>query len=163
MVALADYASDERTARVMLSMMIEPADRTVGRLLRREGAVETLRLLDAGGSMPGVRAEEASILHHTAQQFASRGSLGDELAGLLDGSYAPLIPGDAHWPVSVDALGDRAPYVLWAKGATSFLAVRPETRVAITGARGATSDGHEVAGGRALEALHVEQRVGYGS
>ena len=39
MVALADYASDERTARVMLSMMAEPADRTVGRLLRREGAI----------------------------------------------------------------------------------------------------------------------------
>ncbi|OYN92410.1 hypothetical protein [Parenemella sanctibonifatiensis] len=73
MVALANYASDERTARVMLSMMIEPADRTVGRLLRREGAVETLRLLDAGGPMPGVRAEEAAILHHTAQHFAFTG------------------------------------------------------------------------------------------
>ena len=135
MVALANYASDERTARVMLSMMIEPADRTVGRLLRREGAVETLRLLDAGGSMPGVQAEEAAILHHTAQHFASWGGLGDDLAGALDGSYAPLIPGDAHWPVSVDALGDRAPYVLWTKGATSFLAVRQETRVTITGSR----------------------------
>ena len=91
MVALADYASDERTARVMLSMMIEPADHTVGRLLRRTGAVETLRLLDAGGSIPGVRAEEASILHHTAEQFVSRGGLGDDLAGLLDGSYACLL------------------------------------------------------------------------
>src|SRR5699024_662511 len=151
--------SDERTARVMLSMMIEPADRTVGRLLRREGAVETLRLLDAGGSMPGVRAEEASILHHTAQQFASRGSLGDELAGLLDGSYAPLIPGDAHWPVSVDALGDRAPYVLWAKGATSFLAVRQETRVTITGSRASTSYGDHVAGELAHDASHAEQIV----
>ena len=128
MVALADYTSDERTARVMLSMMIEPADRAVGRLLRREGAVETLRLLDAGGSMPGVRAEEGALLHHTAQQFASRGGLGDDLAGLLDGSYAPLFPGDAHWPVSVDALGDRAPYVLWARGATSFLATRRDAR-----------------------------------
>ena len=55
MVALADYASDERTVRVMLSMMAEPADRTVGRLLRREGAVETLRLLDTGRSMTRTR------------------------------------------------------------------------------------------------------------
>lgn len=159
MVALADYASDERTARVMLSMMIEPADRTVGRLLRREGAVETLRLLDAGGSMLGVRAEEASILHHTAQQFASRGGLGDDLAGALDGSHAPLIPGDAHWPVSVDALGDRAPYVLWAKGATSFLANGQEDRVTITGSRASTSYGDHVAGELAHDASHAEQIV----
>ncbi len=159
MVALADYASDERTARVMLSMMAEPADRTVGRLLRREGAVETLRLLDTGGSMLGVRAEEAAILHHTAQQFAARGSLGDDLAGVLDGSYTPLIPGDAHWPVSVDALGDRAPYVLWAKGATSFLAARQETRVTITGSRASTSYGDHVAGELAHDASHAEQIV----
>ncbi|MEX5309279.1 DNA-processing protein DprA [Kocuria sp. CPCC 205297] len=159
MVALADYASDERTARVMLSMMIEPADRTVGRLLRREGAVETLRLLDVGGSMLGVRAEEASILHHTAQEFASRGGLGDDLAGVLDGSYAPLIPGDAHWPVSVDALGDRAPYVLWAKGATSFLANGQEDRVTVTGSRASTSYGDHVAGELAHDASHAEQIV----
>ena len=159
MVAPTDYASDERTARVMLSMMIEPADRNVGRLLRREGAVETLRLLDAGGSMPGVRAEEATILHHTAQQFASRGNLGDHLAGVLDGSYTPLIPGDAHWPVSVDALGDHAPYVLWAKGATSFLATRQEARVTITGSRASTSYGDHVAGELAHDASHAEQIV----
>lgn len=159
MVALADYASDERTARVMLSMMIEPADRTVGRLLRREGAVETLRLLDAGGPMPGVRAEEASILHHTAQQFASRGGLGNDLARVLDESYAPLIPGDAHWPVSVNVLGDRAPYVLWAKGATSFLASGQETRVTITGLRASTSYGDHVAGELAHDASHAEQIV----
>ena len=159
MVALADYASDERMARVMLSMMIEPADRTVGRLLRREGAVETLRLLDTGGPMPGVRVEEASILHHTAEQFASRGGLGDDLAGLLHGSYAPLIPGDAHWPVSVDALGDRAPYVLWAKGATSFLASGQETRVTITGSRASTGYGDHVAGEFAHDASNAEQIV----
>lgn len=159
MVALADYASDERTARVMLSMMIEPADRAVGRLLRREGAVETLRLLDAGGSMPGVRAEEASILHHTAQQFVSRGGLGDDLAGVLDGSSAPLIPGDAHWPVSVDVLGDRVPYVLWAKGATSFLASGQEDRVTVTGSRASTSYGDHVAGELAYDASHAEQIV----
>lgn len=159
MVALTDYASDERTARVVLSMMIEPADRTVGRLLLREGAVETLRLLDAGGSIPGVRAEEAAILHHTAQQFASRGSLGEELARVLDGSYAPLIPGDAHWPVSVDALGDRAPYVLWSKGATSFLANGQEDRVTITGSRVSTSYGDHVAGELARDASHAEQIV----
>ena len=59
MVSLADYAPDERTARVMLSMIAEPADVNVGRLLRHEGGIETLRLLDADGPVPGVRPEAA--------------------------------------------------------------------------------------------------------
>lgn len=77
----------------------------------------------------------------------------------LDGAYAPLIPGDAHWPVSVDALGDRAPYVLWAKGATSFLATRAKDRVTITGSRASTSYGDHVAGELARDASNAEQIV----
>lgn len=159
MVTLADYASDERTARVMLSMIVEPDDANVGRLLRREEAVETLRLLDAGGPMPGVRPEEAAILHHTVQQAGTRVSFENDLAHVLDGSYTPLIPGDAHWPVSVDALGERAPYVLWARGATSFLATRRDARVTITGSRAATAYGDHVAGELAADASMAEQIV----
>lgn len=159
MVSLADYARDERTARVMLSMIVEPDDANVGRLLRREGGIETLRLLDAGGPMPGVRPEEAAILHHTVQQAGSRVGFGDDLGHLLDGSYTPLIPGDAHWPVSVDALGERAPYVLWARGATSFLAARRDARVTITGSRAATAYGDHVAGELAADASMAEQIV----
>lgn len=159
MVSLADYARDERTARVMLSMIVEPDDANVGRLLRREGGIETLRLLDAGGPMPGVRPEEAAILHHTVRQAGSRVGFGNDLAHVLDGSYTPLIPGDAHWPVSVDALGERAPYVLWARGATSFLATRRDARVTITGSRAATAYGDHVAGELAADASMAEQIV----
>lgn len=159
MVSLADYARDERTARVMLSMILEPDDANVGRLLRREGGIETLRLLDAGGPMPGVRPEEAAILHHTIQQAGTRVGFGNVLAHVLDGSYTPLIPGDAHWPVSVDALGERAPYVLWARGATSFLATRRDARVTITGSRAATAYGDHVAGELAADASMAEQIV----
>lgn len=59
----------------------------------------------------------------------------------------------------MDALGDRAPYVLWTKGATSFLAVRQETRVTITGSRASTSYGDHVAGELAHDASHAEQIV----
>ncbi|GAA2089429.1 DNA-processing protein DprA [Brevibacterium salitolerans] len=159
MVALANYASDERTARVMLSMIVEPADANVGRLLRREGGIETLRLLDTDGPMPGVRPEEAAILHHRTQLVSSGADFDAVLRRALDGAYEPLIPGDAHWPVSVDALGDRAPYVLWAKGATSFLAVRQETRVTITGSRASTRYGDHVASELAHDASHAEQIV----
>lgn len=159
MVALADYASDERTARVMLSMIAEPADGNVGRLLRREGGIETLRLFDTDGPMPGVGPEEAAILHYRTRLVSSGVDFDAVLRRALDGAYAPLIPGDAHWPVSVDVLGDRAPYVLWAKGATSFLANGQEDRVTITGSRASTSYGDHVAGELAGDASHSEQIV----
>ena len=69
------------------------------------------------------------------------------------------MPGDAHWPASVDPLGDRTPYVLWAKGATSFLATQTEDRVTITGSRASTSYGDHVAAELAHDASMGEQIV----
>jgi len=159
MVYLADRAFDERTARVMLSMLVEPADANVGRLLRTEGAVETLRLLDSTGPVPGVQPESAAMLQYAVGQVASRASFDDDLTRVLDGAYGPLIPGDAHWPASVDALGDRAPYMLWTKGATSFLTAPTHDRVTITGSRAATSYGEHVATELARDASLAEQVV----
>ena len=42
MASLSDVASDERTARMVLSMLVEPNDPVKGRVLSRLGAVETL-------------------------------------------------------------------------------------------------------------------------
>lgn len=111
MASLADYAPDEGTARVILSMIAEPANVTVGRLLRQEGGIETLRALETADPITGARPEEAAILHHRVQEVISRPDFDDA----LDGSYQPLIPGDPHWPAPVDDLGDRAPYVLWTR------------------------------------------------
>ncbi len=44
MTSLGDVASDERTARMVLSMLVEPNDPVTGRILSRLGAVETLWL-----------------------------------------------------------------------------------------------------------------------
>lgn len=159
MVSLADYAPDERTSRVMLSMLTEPDDANVGRLLRREGGIETLRLLDTDGPVPGVRPEEAAILQHRAHLVSSGVDFDAVLRRALDGTHEPLIPGDAHWPVSVDALGDRTPYVLWANGATSFLATGQDARVTITGSRASTKYGDHVAGELATDASLAEQIV----
>ncbi|GAA3847036.1 DNA-processing protein DprA [Brevibacterium ammoniilyticum] len=159
MASLADFADGERTARVVLSMVAEPADANVGRLLRREGGMETLRLLDADGPMPGIRAEEAAILQHRTRVVSSGVDFDAVLRRALDGAHEPLMPGDAHWPASVDGLGDRAPYVLWAKGATSFLAVSAVDRVTITGSRASTSYGDHVAAELAHDAAMDEQIV----
>lgn len=91
MVSLADYAPDERTSRVMLSMLTEPDDANVGRLLRREGGIETLRLLDTDGPVPGVRPEEAAILQHRAHLVSSGVDFDAVLRRALDGTHEPLI------------------------------------------------------------------------
>ena len=52
MASLAGYAPDDRTARIMLSIVAEPGDAKVGRLLNRIGGAETIRLLDTDELMP---------------------------------------------------------------------------------------------------------------
>ena len=44
MPSLSEIARDERTARMVLSMLVEPEDAVTGRLLATVGGVETLRL-----------------------------------------------------------------------------------------------------------------------
>ncbi|MDO5084622.1 MAG: DNA-processing protein DprA [Arachnia propionica] len=69
-----------------------------------------------------------------------------------------LIPGDADWPAALDDLGVGAPYVLWARGASSFLARPVQDFITITGARASTSYGDHVA--RELAAsMAADERV----
>lgn len=53
MSALTDLASDERHARMLLSLLAEHDDLVTGCLPRQAGADETLRLLDGSGAVPG--------------------------------------------------------------------------------------------------------------
>ena len=50
MSALADLASDERHARMLVSLLAEPDDPVTGRLLRQADSGQTLRLLDGEGA-----------------------------------------------------------------------------------------------------------------
>lgn len=72
MTSLVGYARDERAARIMLSIVAEPGDARVGRLLNRVGGAETIRLLDTGGPMPELRRENAEVLRHRSQALPAR-------------------------------------------------------------------------------------------
>lgn len=146
MASLADYAPDERTARVMLSIVAEPGDARVGRLLNRIGGVETIRLLDTDTAMPELRREEAEVLRHRVRLTSDGADFDELMPRLLDGRYTPVIPGDRDWPAGLSDLGERAPHVLWAKGATSLLSRPVSDLVTITGSRASTSYGDLVAG-----------------
>ena len=133
-----------RRARVVLSLLAEPDDAMTGRLLQQRGAVETLRLLDSDAAVPGLSRVDAQVWRDPlSPQEVER--LSERLRTVENGGFATLIPGDAEWPRALDDLGERAPYVLFVRGATSFLARPLEDLVTVTGARASTSYGERVA------------------
>lgn len=145
MTSLSDLALDERTARMVLSMLTEPDDAVTGRLLARLGAVKTVGLLDGDGKVPGLGRVDARVWRDRLTTAARP----DELAGRLRHAEAArigvVIPGDRDWPAALSSLGGREPFLLWTRGAASFLS-RPLTDLlTITGSRAATSYGEHVA------------------
>lgn len=146
MSALTNLASDERHARMLVSLLAEPDDPVTGRLLRQVGADETLRLLDGFGAVPGLSRVDSQVWRDRLSLPARLGDATDRLRDIERNGITAVIPGDAHWPRQLDGLGDRAPYLLWTRGATSFLARPLGDLVTITGARACTTYGEHVAG-----------------
>lgn len=144
MASLSDVASDERTARMVLSMLVEPNDPVTGRILSRLGAVETLWLAERDGAVVGLSPVDAQVWR---DHLSAPGA--NELAARIDqvqqSGVRALIPSDSDWPTAVDDLGEVAPYVLWTRGASSFLSHPMSDLVSITGARACTSYGEHVA------------------
>lgn len=157
MATLAERMQGERMARVALSMVAEPNDSTTGRVLAQVSGVETLRLVESNDPVPGLARADTMIWR---ERLAARVTpdLPDRVAETQGGEFGTLLPADKEWPAGLDDLGERAPYLLWTRGATSFLTAALSNRVTITGSRAATSYGEHVAGELATS-LAVEERV----
>jgi len=82
----------------------------------------------------------------------------DRMAQAEQHGFSTLIPSDREWPAGLNDLGDRAPYVLWTRGATSFLTTALSDRVTITGARASTGYGEHVTAELA-EGMADEERI----
>ena len=61
MTSFSEVANDERTATMVLSMLIEPNDPVTGRILSRLGAVETLWLAERDGAVVGLSLVDAPV------------------------------------------------------------------------------------------------------
>lgn len=157
MATLAERMQGERMARVALSMVAEPNDSTTGRVLAQVGGVETLRLVESNDPVPGLARADTMIWR---ERLAARVTpdLPDRVAETQGGEFGTLLPADKEWPAGLDDLGERAPYLLWTRGATSFLAGALTDRVTITGARAASEYGVQVTGQLAGD-LANEERI----
>lgn len=158
MPSLSEIAGEERTARMVLSMVVEPEDAVTGRLLATVGGVETLRLAESDSPVPGLGDVDAQVWRG---HFAAPGidSLDERLLQARRTGFGVLIPSDDEWPSSLGDLGERTPYVLWTRGASSFLARPLADLVTLTGARASTSYGEHVTGTLASDLVAAERIV----
>lgn len=164
MRTLSDLVRDERSARMLLSLVGTPNDEATGRLLTRVGAEELIALADRDTVIPGMdRAEAAVWREHIRTHYGV-----DQAASLMAKSarYRFIIPDDIDWPSSLNDLGDRTPYGLWVNGNTDLLCGDAADRVTITGARAATGYGtfvaEEIASGVSEKVRTVVAGAAYG-
>ncbi len=94
MATLSDVASDERTARMALSMLVKPSDPVTGRILSRRGAVEALWVAEHDGPVVGLSPVDAQVWRDHLSVPGAR-----ELAAGIDqvqqSDVRALIPGDS--------------------------------------------------------------------
>ena len=158
MTNLSHVVQEERTARMLLSMTVEPDDAVTGRLLGELGAFELLRLAERDDAVPGLSAVDAQVWRAQFERSDAR-TLGQRIVDAERAGIGTLIPGDGEWPSALDDLGDRRPYVLWTRGTTSFRARPVDDLVTTTGARAATSYGEHVAAELASDLANAERIV----
>ena len=136
-----ELAADERAARIILAVASEPSDAVTGRMIRAVGATEAVAraVADEVPAGPDGDTWQRRLTPRIDVTQAQRVIAETERHGMQ-----VLIPGDADWPASVNALGDHAPVALWAKGDTALLAGPMWDRLTITGARASTGYGEHI-------------------
>ena len=92
MTNLSQVVQDERTARMVLSMIVEPDDAVTGRLLAELGALEVLRLAERDDSVTGLSAVDAQVWRAQPKWVVSRTltSVGPN-ATLISGELEPAV------------------------------------------------------------------------
>lgn len=143
MASTAEQVTGERMARMVLSMIAEPDEPATGHVLAQVGGVQTLHLIESDDPISGMARAEAMVWRERLAAHLDP-SLAGRAADAEGRGIGALIPADPEWPAGLNDLGVRAPYVLWTRGATSFLTSPLRERVTVTGARAATDYGMEV-------------------
>ncbi len=142
MPALTALVTDDRSARVLLSIIGIPADVATGKLLAEVSSVELISIVDGDGLVPGMDRVEAAVWRDRILSAATPDRLAERIVEA--NKFRVIIPSDPDWPTSLNDLGPRAPYALWAKGRTELLTQPLTQRITVTGARADTSYGAHV-------------------
>ncbi|MBA4246962.1 MAG: hypothetical protein C0444_01520 [Microbacterium sp.] len=120
---------DDLFARAIWSVLVEPGDSTAGALIAAVGAVTAARLvIDRAPAQTISDATRGEVTTDAATsgvaRWIERLRANDVMRSLESAARCRavmVVPGDAHWPESLDALGDSPPVLLWARGDTALL------------------------------------------
>ncbi|WP_336645410.1 DNA-processing protein DprA [Microbacterium sp. USHLN186] len=142
-----DADTEEVTARVAWSVLIEPGDAVAGALIRACGATDALRIAFGQTGLLSSALVPPRALHEALARWLPRAqprAVLDALISAQEVGARVLLPTDDLWPRGLDDLEAHAPVLLWSRGDPTVLGAL--TAAAIVGARAATSYGEAVAG-----------------
>ncbi|MGB3373910.1 MAG: DNA-processing protein DprA [Microbacterium sp.] len=142
MLTLSNLAKDERTARLVLSLIGTPNDAVTGDLLLRVGGVELIALIESNTSIPGMDRVEAAVWRDRLRSAWNPDQVASRM--VVEGNCRMLVPEDSEWPTVLNDLGGRTPYALWTRGRTELLTAPLSDRITVTGSRAATAYGVHV-------------------
>ena len=143
-------------ARAAWCHLVEPGDGVAGRLIAALGPESALAEVTSGGDGDTARlaaeitAKEWSDAVDRWRPRWDRESLLASLALAARSGIRLLVPEHEDWPAGLDDLGPHAPVCLWVHGEAAALS-RTTLRVAVVGARAASSYGEHVAAELAAE------------
>lgn len=110
-------APDERTARMTLATVSEPADIITGTLVARVGPIETLALLESRAGLPSdIDPAEGELWRRRLAARLSPDEPGRIAADMDRHQLRMITPDDAVWPTELRHLGATTPLVLWLRG-----------------------------------------------
>jgi DNA processing protein len=144
-ITAVEKGTDERLARIALTLFSEPADPSTGALIAIYGASRTAQI--ALGVDDRNEADAGTVVQFREQVTARTKStqLEQVLRATEQLGSRVLIPGHPEWPEGLADLGIYEPTALWARGNTDLLTQPIPRRIAIVGARAATGYGEHVA------------------
>ena len=147
MNTLLAFTTDERAARIALTMITDPTDATTGHLLAVHGAVNTVTMLADDAPVPGLDNVEARPVGINARCPGWNHRLIQEALDLTEhGGSKTLIPSDGNYPASLHDLRRQVlPMSSGSKARIRYSQCHRAIPLPITGARAATSYGVQVA------------------
>lgn len=128
-----------RRARIALAAVCEPGEPELVRAIKQHGTSATIAgLLSGTRSLRGVPRAESLGRRLAELDLETLLARGEDLG------IRVIVPGDAHWPVRLNDLGDRSPLALWCWGDANPR-LQTVRSVAFVGARACSRYGEFVA------------------
>ena len=93
MTNLSQVVQDERTARMVLSMLVDPDDAVTGRLLGELGTLELFRLAEHDDAVSGLSTVDAQVWRAQFQRSDPR-TLEQHIIAAERAGIGTLTPGD---------------------------------------------------------------------